>query len=54
MAALRAAGVTHVFVHDRAMRARTGDRTTDAVRHAPDLRLLAVDGDVSLYELRRR
>jgi hypothetical protein len=54
MAALRAVGVTHVFVHERAMRARTGDQTADAVRHAPQLRLLAVDGDVSLYELRRR
>ena len=54
MAALRAVGVTHVFVHDRAMRARTNDQTADAVRHAPQLRLLAVDGDVSLYELRRR
>lgn len=53
MAALRAAGVTHVFVHDRAMRARTGAQRADAVRHAAQLRLLAVDGDVSLYELRR-
>ena len=53
MAALRAAGVTHVFVHDRAMRDWTDDQTADAVRHAPDLRLLAVDGDLSLYELRQ-
>jgi hypothetical protein len=54
IAALREVGVTHVFVHDRALRARTDDETADAVRHAPDLRLVAVDGDVSLYELRQR
>jgi hypothetical protein len=54
MAALRAAGVTHVFVHNRAMRAWTGEKRADAVRHAPGLGLLAVDGDLSLYELRLR
>ncbi len=53
IAALREVGVTHVFVHDRALRDRTDDKTADAVRHAPGLRLLGVEGDVSLYELTR-
>ena len=53
MAALRAAGVTHVFVHDRDLRDWTDNQTADAVRHTPGLRLLAVEGDVSLYELRQ-
>ena len=46
--------MTRVFVHNRAMRAWTDDERADAVRHAPGLRLLAVDGDLSLYELRLR
>ena len=54
IATLREVGVTHVFVHDRALRDRTDDKTADAVRHAPDLRLLGVEGDVSLYEIQRR
>ena len=54
IAALRAAGVTHVFVHDRSLRDWTDDATADAVAHAPGLQLLATDGDTSLYALRRR
>lgn len=53
MAALRAVGVTHVFVHDRAMRDWTDDQSADAVRRSPDLNLVATDGDVALYELRQ-
>jgi hypothetical protein len=53
IAALRAAGVTHVFVHDRALRDWTDNETADAVPRAPGLRLLATDGDTSLYEVRR-
>jgi hypothetical protein len=48
---LRAIGVTHVFVHDRALRDWTDNDTADAVPHAPGLRLIAEDGDVRLYEL---
>jgi hypothetical protein len=50
---LRALGVTHVFVHDRALRDWTDDETADAVPHAPGLRLVAEDGDVKLYEVIR-
>jgi hypothetical protein len=50
--ALRAAGVTHVFVHDRALRDWTDDPTADALAHTPDLQLLATDADTSLYALR--
>jgi hypothetical protein len=54
MATLRAIGVTHIFVHDRALRDWTDDETADAVRRSPDLRLLAQDGDVALYRLIRK
>jgi hypothetical protein len=47
--ALRALGVTHVFVHDRALRDWTDNETADAVRTAPGLKLLASDADVALY-----
>jgi hypothetical protein len=51
--ALRTLGVTHVFVHDRALRDWTDDATADAVRRAPGLHLLATDGDLALYEVAR-
>src|SRR5262249_5537531 len=49
---LRAIGVTHVFVHDRALRDWTDDETADAVPRSSDLRLVDRDGDVTLYQLR--
>ena len=48
---LGAIGVTHVFVHDRAMREWTDNETANAVRTAPGLKLLETDGDVTLYEV---
>jgi hypothetical protein len=53
MAALRAAGVTHVFVHDRLLRDWTDNETADAVPRSPDLVLVEKDADVALYTLRR-
>jgi hypothetical protein len=49
MATLRTLGVTHVFVHDRALRDWTDNETADAVPRSRDLHLLAEDGDVRLY-----
>jgi hypothetical protein len=49
---LRSLGVTHVFVHDRALRDWTDNETADAVRHAPGLELVAEEGDVALYQVR--
>jgi hypothetical protein len=49
---LHALGVTHVFVHDQALRAWTDNETADAVRTASGLVFVARDGDVSLYEVR--
>jgi hypothetical protein len=51
--ALRRIGVTHVFVHDRALRDWTNDETADAVARSNALRLVAADADVALYEIRR-
>jgi hypothetical protein len=51
IAALRQAGVTHVFVHDQSLRDWTDNETADAVRHSAALRLVATDGDLSLYAL---
>lgn len=51
IAALRRAGVTHVFVHDRLLRDWTDNQTADAVRHAPGLKVVASDGDLTLYAL---
>jgi hypothetical protein len=51
IAALRQAGVTHVFVHDRSLRDWTDNETADAVRHSAALQLIATDGDLSLYAL---
>ena len=52
MAALRALGVTHVFVHDRALRDWTDNETADAVPRTPGLERVAADGDLTLYSLR--
>ena len=52
IAALRAAGVTHVFVNDRALRDWTDNETADAVGRSPDLLRLGVDGPLALYQLR--
>ncbi len=52
LAALRALGVTHVFVHDRALRDWTDNETADAVPRMPGLERVAADGDLTLYALR--
>jgi len=52
IAALRSAGVTHVFVHDRALRDWTDNETADAVRRSPDLFQVAREGDLWLYTLK--
>lgn len=52
IAALRAAGVTHILVHDRALRDWTDHETAEAVQRSPDLRQIAREGDVALYVLR--
>jgi hypothetical protein len=49
---LRTLGVTHVFVHDRALRDWTDNETADAVRRTPGLQLMAEEGDVALYQVR--
>jgi hypothetical protein len=51
LAALRAAGVTHVFVHDRALRDWTDNETADAVPRTAGLALVGRDGELSLYRL---
>ena len=51
IAALKALGVTHVFVHDEDFRKWTGNESAEAVRHSTDLHLLGTDEDVALYEL---
>jgi hypothetical protein len=48
---LRAAGVTHVFVHFGDLRAWTDQETAAAVRRAPGLRLIQQEGDLTLYQL---
>lgn len=50
--ALRTLGVTHLFVHDQALRDWTDNETADAVRQAPGLQLIAEEGDVALYQVR--
>jgi hypothetical protein len=52
ISALRAAGVTHVFVHDRALRDWTDNETADAVKKSEALSLVAEEGDVALYHIR--
>lgn len=49
--ALRAAGVTHVFVHYDEMRRWSGGNAVDALSHTADLRLADADGRVGLYTL---
>jgi len=49
IAALRAAGVTHVFVHYDNMRRWAGADAVDALSHTVDLRLVETDGGVGLY-----
>jgi hypothetical protein len=51
IAHLRAMGVTHIFVHDRALRDWTDNETADAVRQSRDLSLVAQDGDLALYQV---
>ncbi len=51
IAALRAAGVTHVFVHFALLDDWTAPGTSDAVRRSPDLRLVAEEGGVGLYRV---
>ena len=48
---LRSLGVTHVFVHDRALRDWTDNETADAVKRSPALRLVASYGELSLYRV---
>jgi hypothetical protein len=50
---LRRIGVTHVFVHDRALRDWTDNETADAVPRAAGLELIERDGDVSLYRVKK-
>lgn len=52
--ALRAAGVTHIFVHDRALRDWTDNETANAVRRSTELELIAREGDVAMYTLVRK
>ena len=52
IATLRALGVTHVFVHDRALRGWTDNETADAVPGAPGLERVGSDGDLALYRVR--
>src|SRR5262249_45643320 len=49
---LRSLGVTHVFVHDRALRDWTDNETADAVARTPGLEMIGRDGDLALYRLR--
>ena len=49
--ALRAAGVTHVFVHYDEMRRWSGAAAVEALRHTSDLRLVDADARVGLYTL---
>ncbi len=52
LATLRSIGVTHVFVHDRALRDWTDNETADAVPRADGLELVGRDGELWLYRLR--
>jgi hypothetical protein len=52
MTALRALGVTHVFVHDRALRDWTDNETADAVPRTPGLERVSSDGDLTLYRIK--
>jgi hypothetical protein len=52
IARLRALGVTHVTVHQQALKDEQGTAALDTLSHRPDLDLLQIDGDVRLYRLR--
>jgi hypothetical protein len=54
VAALRAAGVTHVVVHEDELRRRVGDDAVNVTRVSRDLQLIQRDGPVVLYGLTRR
>jgi hypothetical protein len=51
--ALRAAGVTHVFVHYDEMRRWSGAAAVEAIGRSTDLQLMVADARVGLYLLRR-
>lgn len=51
--ALRRYGVTHVWVHDKLLRDWTDNETADSVRTQRALQLVAEDGDLKLYRVRR-
>jgi hypothetical protein len=50
---LRRIGVTHVFVHDRALRDWTDNETANAVPRTTGLELIERDGDVALYRVKQ-
>ncbi len=52
--AIRAAGVTHIFVHDRTLRDWTDNETADAVPRSPHLQQIAREGDLTVYVLARK
>jgi hypothetical protein len=54
IAALRALGVTHAFVHEQDLATRSGASAIEALRQSPHLRLVDSDGTVSLYQLAGR
>jgi hypothetical protein len=54
MAALREAGVTHVFVHYTEQEQWSGEDTVEAVRQSAELRLMGVDQDLGMYEVLQR
>jgi hypothetical protein len=51
IAALRALGVTHAFVHEQELAARSGAVALEAIGQSPHLRLVDRDETVSLYQL---
>jgi hypothetical protein len=53
MASLHQLGVTHVVVHDKALRAWSSAYAADAVGRTRDLVPIETDGDVTLYRLRQ-
>jgi hypothetical protein len=52
LATLRGISVTHVFVHDRALRDWTDNETADAVPRAAGLELIERDGELYLYRVK--
>jgi hypothetical protein len=51
IAALQALGVTHAFVHERELAARSSASAIEAIGQSPQLRLINRDETVSLYQL---